>query len=145
MANPICKYAASLLSGITMTIFRDPETNPSLLPVCVVVSHGCQQSTNKHRALTGAGELAIAQLPKTTAGQYRQDARNNIPHTLDRNMLHGSVHLVTGSDPLLELGKSTDLPACHFLILSCGAGVHPASEFLSGVLCPWVDGPKEGT
>lgn len=54
----------------------------------------------------------------------------------------GQIHLVTGSDPLLELGKSTDLPACHFLILSCGAGVHPASEFLSGVLCPWVDGPK---
>lgn len=50
----------------------------------------------------------------------------------------GRIRLVTDSDPLLELGKSTDLPAFHFLIFSCGAGVHPASEFLPGVLYPRV-------
>lgn len=47
----------------------------------------------------------------------------------------GQIHPVAGSDTLLELAQSTDLPACHFLMFSCGAGA-------PGVLCPWVGEPK---
>lgn len=54
----------------------------------------------------------------------------------------GQIHPVAGSDPLLELAQSTDLPACHFLMFSCGAGAPSSLEFLPGVLCPWVGEPK---